>query len=364
MDTSTCSFCSHVNPPRAKFCNECASPLHLKPCRRCNAVNARDAQACYRCGAALQAALATSDTSPERIVAEADETLAALKRELAATTAPDTGASKDGRAGERIANPSARLDVRAADRLSSSSGEAVAADLASAVIDETGNRAAPATPAAQPTFDATSADVRPEERQWRPERRSRGFALAVAIALVVLPFAVYVMRNPAQLDEWLGRTGAAPTIEPATADALPAAAPAAAPIEPLATPATSSDPAAVQSDSASVAQPVTQPGARDETLLPSSPPADLPAQEDAESVVVGTPASVAPTSDRDAKPAPPSRARSSAARARPRERVTKPRPLAPHAQSQRGSAQPAVPDQTSPAEPCSEAVAALGLCIR
>ena len=46
-----CSFCDHRNPAGARFCNDCASPLQLKPCKRCDAVNHASATACYRCGA-------------------------------------------------------------------------------------------------------------------------------------------------------------------------------------------------------------------------------------------------------------------------------------------------------------------------
>ena len=35
----------------AKFCNECGSPLHLKPCPKCDAVNGATSKACYMCGA-------------------------------------------------------------------------------------------------------------------------------------------------------------------------------------------------------------------------------------------------------------------------------------------------------------------------
>jgi hypothetical protein len=52
-----CPFCDHRNPAGAKFCNECASPLHLKPCKRCDAVNHASATACYKCGAAYPAPL-------------------------------------------------------------------------------------------------------------------------------------------------------------------------------------------------------------------------------------------------------------------------------------------------------------------
>jgi ribosomal protein L40E len=47
-----CAFCDHRNPAGAKFCNDCASPLHLKPCKHCYAVNDQAATNCYKCGAA------------------------------------------------------------------------------------------------------------------------------------------------------------------------------------------------------------------------------------------------------------------------------------------------------------------------
>jgi double zinc ribbon protein len=50
---SSCPFCSHSNPAGAKFCNDCGSPLTLKPCRHCEAVNDVAAVECHRCGAPL-----------------------------------------------------------------------------------------------------------------------------------------------------------------------------------------------------------------------------------------------------------------------------------------------------------------------
>ena len=47
-----CPFCDHRNPAGARFCNECASPLHLKPCRGCDAINDQAAMYCHNCGAA------------------------------------------------------------------------------------------------------------------------------------------------------------------------------------------------------------------------------------------------------------------------------------------------------------------------
>lgn len=45
-----CPFCNHANPAGAKYCNDCGSPLHLKPCNHCEAINDQVASYCYTCG--------------------------------------------------------------------------------------------------------------------------------------------------------------------------------------------------------------------------------------------------------------------------------------------------------------------------
>lgn len=55
MLTLDCPFCERENPEDAKFCNACGSPLHLKPCQQCGAVDDVRAQACYKCGAPFPA---------------------------------------------------------------------------------------------------------------------------------------------------------------------------------------------------------------------------------------------------------------------------------------------------------------------
>ncbi len=57
MVTATCLFCSYSNLASAKFCNDCGSPLHLKPCSQCEAINDRAAEKCYMCGAELPVSL-------------------------------------------------------------------------------------------------------------------------------------------------------------------------------------------------------------------------------------------------------------------------------------------------------------------
>ena len=55
MPQTSCSFCTRANPPDAKFCNQCGSPLGLKPCPVCEAVNEAAALACHQCGEVLEA---------------------------------------------------------------------------------------------------------------------------------------------------------------------------------------------------------------------------------------------------------------------------------------------------------------------
>jgi len=71
--SSQCSFCGHGNPPGAKYCNECGSPLNFKPCAECGAVNEGSAPGCYKCGAKLADQPAgTEDPRDTRAAANAE----------------------------------------------------------------------------------------------------------------------------------------------------------------------------------------------------------------------------------------------------------------------------------------------------
>jgi ribosomal protein L40E len=59
-----CYFCDHRNPGDAKFCNDCGSPLHLKPCNQCDAVNHQAATNCSKCGAACPVLFGTPEATP------------------------------------------------------------------------------------------------------------------------------------------------------------------------------------------------------------------------------------------------------------------------------------------------------------
>ena len=59
-----CRFCDRHNPAGARFCNDCGSPLHLKPCNQCGAVNHQAATNCYKCGAECPALFTTPEATP------------------------------------------------------------------------------------------------------------------------------------------------------------------------------------------------------------------------------------------------------------------------------------------------------------
>jgi ribosomal protein L40E len=84
MSSLSCSFCQHANPPDAKFCNECGSPLNLEPCARCEAVNDVHATRCHGCGAELDRnpLAAANGTAPGHAVVDADPSCTSIVKAL------------------------------------------------------------------------------------------------------------------------------------------------------------------------------------------------------------------------------------------------------------------------------------------
>jgi Double zinc ribbon len=64
MRPTECSFCQHANPPDAKFCNACGAPLYLLPCPHCGAVNDATATVCHQCAGKLQGRATRTATPP------------------------------------------------------------------------------------------------------------------------------------------------------------------------------------------------------------------------------------------------------------------------------------------------------------
>ena len=82
-----CAFCDHRNPPGAKFCNECASPLHLKPCKDCDAVNDLVAAYCHHCGARFTVLAAARPAMPTGSDADAAPAPAAAAHSVDSSSA-------------------------------------------------------------------------------------------------------------------------------------------------------------------------------------------------------------------------------------------------------------------------------------
>ena len=67
MRAAECSFCQHTNPPDAKFCNSCGAPLYLVPCPHCGALNEITASACHQCARTLQGRTDLAVPPPPRV---------------------------------------------------------------------------------------------------------------------------------------------------------------------------------------------------------------------------------------------------------------------------------------------------------
>jgi hypothetical protein len=65
MMTLLCFCCEHRNPAGARFCNACGTPLHLKPCKRCETINERAAAHCHRCGETFELEFVTLDEAAQ-----------------------------------------------------------------------------------------------------------------------------------------------------------------------------------------------------------------------------------------------------------------------------------------------------------
>src|ERR1700694_1330100 len=71
MLPTQCAVCDHKNPPDAKFCNECGSPLHLTSCNHCGAVNDRASPHCYSGGAQIPVRSLAAEAAPVSAVPDA-----------------------------------------------------------------------------------------------------------------------------------------------------------------------------------------------------------------------------------------------------------------------------------------------------
>jgi hypothetical protein len=190
MLPTQCAVCDHKNPPDAKFCNECGSPLHLTSCNHCGAVNDRASTHCYSCGAQIPVPSLAAEAAPVSAVPDA----AAASKILS-----DIGVESGRAPLAKSAAASLEVPERRAGNETAGVGEHVI-PLVSAAPRATDVVPLPnvvTTPRPRPTFHA----ILP----------------ALLVATVALS-AYYVYRYPLQARDWLSR-GPPELGVPAPADA-------------------------------------------------------------------------------------------------------------------------------------------------
>jgi hypothetical protein len=174
-----CPFCYHANPAGARFCNDCGSPLHLKPCKQCEAINDQAARNCYKCGTEDPALVTAPEAAPD------------VGFEFGHPSLPQSAAESHDVRSQRQGNATAidrEPDVEVVTREPRS-------------LDEEGSSLVSETPPAthvipSDNFGAT-AGRRPMSRAALAEFVPVVLLIAVAIS------AYHVYRHPLQLREWL-----------------------------------------------------------------------------------------------------------------------------------------------------------------
>lgn len=215
MSSVSCHFCHQANPEASKFCNQCGSPLDLKPCPQCEAMNHVAVSQCHQCGTAFPMADASAIDEASPAVGDASAARDVVR--AARTTA----------AGDSIPVAlSTRIDAGAESAGAQRSGMASAAPLERSAAPYTG-------PAASPEpIGIPAADVR--SPQWRTPRRSGApYAALVGVAVCVIAGATYYAYEarllPAAIMDW-PRAGATKdaassvTTSPLPATEMPASA--------------------------------------------------------------------------------------------------------------------------------------------
>jgi hypothetical protein len=333
MSTLACRFCDHRNPDRSQFCNACGSPLSLKPCAQCQAVNNADATTCYQCGVPF-----------------------ALEQPVAIAVAVEEEATQEATTTNLVERPrTPELFAQSMDALAELE-KLVASTRRSPRLPEA---AIPLVPDTHAGFDAGE-----QRRRWRD------VALALTLLVAVQALVYFAYRPPESIDDRLGaiqrdvamaaRASVPGTTSPTTTPGAPMPPPNAhASSEDdsrNAATATPTEPAVERADPAAESEAVPSiEGAVDESLSGSQP--EVGAQQ------------AAPSTDEAAQPSEPPPMPASRATARPRATTsTTSRPKPPDTRSYVPPL--AVPRLERPASeiaapidrPCTEAVAALGLC--
>ena len=325
MSATTCAFCLHDNPAGARYCNDCASPLALKPCRACDAVNARAAAACHRCRTPFAVEPPPSDVSTETLVAQADETLQALRRELAEATSRAASVQQGDADVGADAQP-VSVDENPLPRAPSIETAAAAAAIPDAPLPRGEHfislQSEPPIPAPRSIGEAARIDAA-ETVVLRGRRASPMVAVTAIMLLLALPVAFYAWRNPDQVQGWFDRLQ---TMVRDMRDAPAAADVPSVPTPPVAVPVVPppAEPYAPTTVAPEAASPPAEgePRVVDAAATPPTTPSGVPP----ETATSKPPSEAAPERPPVAAAAPLAPAAKSPASSRPRASQSKPRP--------------------------------------
>jgi hypothetical protein len=420
MESLSCYFCDRINPGDALYCNGCGTPLAMKPCRQCDAVNAREAERCFRCDAVLSvpadvhpsaapvrvapsdamASPSEQDSASVSVVQRAGEQIEALRRALhesrnaaangaapaAISLSPDNDVAAAPESGQSVMQASASAledvtaqappldpDESALPQPAETPPEDVAAQFAPADSDVPLEPTATSDGAYDSIVRDLPEDTQPEPAQWQVDdmrlqhvqadapREPPAYRPARARAAVLVALFVVAMAIPAAL--YVDRH---PQL---LAEWLPALSPAQAPASEATPPqAAAPAPASAAGDQATESQtPAESPPAASEATASVPPletqpgdaqPADAQSAPAPEPPRASSPTpDAATTTDR-----PPTASSSRAETARNRTRT----PTAERATAPRAATRPTREREPAEApirgEACTPAVAALGLC--
>ena len=344
MRPAPCTFCQRVNPADSKFCNACGAPLPLVPCARCGAVNDPGATACYQCAAPLQEAAGAGRPVSDEASGAARSTARTAEGGTEPAARPSPGA-------EGLDDAKLFATLQELQRLLGSPDPGAAAGRASGDslrVDETdvALRTAftpfPDAPRSYPAPAVASPTIRTAPRLV-PRRHRHLTVIVGTVVLAVLAAGAYYASRERPVADVPAASGAVKDVgSPAAAGALvipPAGAGGAAP---AASSSALGVPAPVAADNQSIAPgssvTTSRPGPAAAADPPSPATAPVADSSGGTGVSKGRPGAVA----RD----PSEAAAVPGGGARPR----------------RADAGPGIIERPPRVGPCTEQVAALGLC--
>jgi Double zinc ribbon len=210
MFRSECPICEHVNPAESRFCNACGAPLHLAPCPRCGTINGLGAQDCYKCGAALMgrsADVLAAGSSVADLIGGSDSVAPAATRESEPVAHRSSETATSARHAETDANPEDMLRELQRMMATPVSGAAATVSERVGVSSQAGsatpnNAVGPLVVASRhrPGSAVATARALPAVSSPLPRRRRYGAIVGTMVLAVLAVVGYYAYRQHLAVD--------------------------------------------------------------------------------------------------------------------------------------------------------------------